>query len=83
MFTFLLPKFKDDDEIHANVEPPRVRQARAVMKEYPPDTPDLDRKEVNLDIPIALFGQLSLDVAIRTSEILGVLIQVSIIFLIP
>lgn len=76
-FSFIL-NFKDEDNIHVN-EPLSVRQAREVVKEFPPDTPDLSREVVQLDIPNKLFGQLAPDVAIRSSELIGSLIQVSII----
>lgn len=81
--TFLLLGFKNADETHAN-EPSSVRQTREIEKEFPPDTPDLDRIELRLDIPTKLFGQLAPDVAIRASTVIGSLIQVSYFyFLIP
>lgn len=75
---FFLLNFKDDGEAHANA-PSKVRQVREVVKVYPPDTPDLSRDLVMLDIPNKLFGQLAPDVALRSSEALGGLLQVSIL----
>lgn len=76
IFFLLLLNFKDEPAEHAN-KPSSYRQAREVMKEYPPDTPDLSRDLVQLDIPNKLFGQLAPDVALRSSEAIGSLIQVS------
>lgn len=39
------------------------------------DTPDLDRQQVQLDIPSEFFGS-SADSALRVSEVFGNLIQV-------
>lgn len=73
-----MPNSKDEDAIHAN-PPSKVRNVRQVFKVYPPDTPDLSRDLVQLDIPNKLFGQLAPDVALRSSEALGGLLQVSIL----
>lgn len=72
--TYVSLNCKDDDESRAN-DPSRVRQSREVEKEYPPDTPDLNRDMVMLDIPSTLYG-LSADISLRASEVIGRLIQV-------
>lgn len=56
--------------------PSNLRRVREVEKSIPADTPELSRDLVQLDIPNKLFGQLAPDVALRSSEAIGSLIQV-------
>lgn len=62
--------------MHAN-EPSRVRQARQIVKIYPPDTPELGREMVQLDIPAELFAATA--TALLSNEAIGNLVQVRII----
>lgn len=61
---------------------PVVRVTRATPV-FPPgvtdDTPDLDREQVQLDIPSELFGN-SASTTLRISEVIGQLVQVGSLF---
>lgn len=74
---FFFLNLKDENRVHAK-EPLGVRHARDVMimKEFPPDTPEISREMAQLDIPSELFGQ-SADISLRASEVVGSLIQVN------
>lgn len=78
---FFTLNLKDENRVQSK-EPLGVRHARDVMivKEFPPDTPEIGREMVQLDIPSELFGQ-SADISLRASEVVGSLIQVNRFFL--